>query len=277
MSVLTGGGLVEPRRGGALWFLGVAVCSGLGAAWLAVHGVAQARREVPVLIARRELAPLSRIAAADVAVAEVPEAAVPSGALRTTAAAAGRFTRLGLVPGEIVTTATLAGGTTTASSFDVRLAALVADRCPQPAVGSRCPHLVAMSLPVSADQGYPLVRGGDAVDVLAAYPVSAGSVSQVIAADVPVLARLASGQAGLPGASGGPSAGWLILAVSPGQALRLQLAMSTGKLAVLLEPPGAAPEPPSLLQRVMNVSGLAGVTPPVAPVLAGNLPAGGGG
>lgn|GEM_PF-2070210 len=296
MSVIPAGGFSDARRGGAAWFLLLAILCGLVVAWLAMRAVSAARREVPVVMARREVPPLTRIRSGDVVVADVPAAALPPGALHAVAAAQGDFTRMGLVPGEIVTGAALEGGVTTASALDVRLAGLAETAlCPRgtsaapapaapagagtvagsPRGGAGCLRLVAMSVPVSADQGFQMVHTGDTVDVVAGYGVRSGTVSQVVAADVPVLDRVAAGQGGVPGS--GSASGWLVLGVSPGQALRLQLALTTGKLAVLLEPPGAPPEPPSLDARIMDTSGLAGGGGAAAPTVAGVLPGVGGG
>ncbi len=290
-------GFSEARRGGAVWFLLVAVVCGLGAAWLAVRSVAAARREVPVVMARREVAPLTRLRPGDVMVADVPAAALPPGALRAVRAAAGHFTRMGLVPGEIVTASALNGGVTAASAFDVRLAGLAeTQRCggqasnpPSPAAsaagapsaGGGCRPLVAMSLPISADQGFEMVHTGDSVDVVAGYGVHAGTVAQIVASDVPVLEKVASGQGGVPGVApaSGATSGYLVVGVSPEQALRLQLVLTEGKPAVLLEPPGAPPQPASLSTRILDTSGLAGTggAAPGVPSTAGVLPGAGEG
>jgi hypothetical protein len=93
------------RRGGAVWWVLAAVLCALVAGSVAVRAVTAARRETPVVIARVDVPPLTRVTGGDVAVVEMPAAALPAGALRTSAAAVGHFTRMGLVPGEMLTAA----------------------------------------------------------------------------------------------------------------------------------------------------------------------------
>jgi len=256
------------RRSAAGWFLLVALGCGLAAATLAVRSVSAARREVDVVVARREVAPLTAIAGADIAVSAVPVAAVPPDALRSAVGLVGRFTRLGLAPGEVVTPEALgapAGGT---SAADVRLAALAA-ACgsaasgaapPAKAAGPACADVVAEAVPLDADQGFSIVQPGDRVDIAAAYGLSAGTVAQVVVADAPVLDKLggtAGPQPGL-GAAAGATSGWLVLGLSPADALRVQLAEASGKIAVLVRPLGAAPEDPALTAQVLDLTALAG-------------------
>ncbi len=288
----------ETRGTGALWFALVAVVCALVAAYVAVALVRSVRRTVPVVVARRLVPPLAPVAAADVALADLPAAALPPGAFRRPAAVVGAYTRMGLVPGEVVTARALSGGVQAATAFDVRLARLAdvaacprggssqGARVPPPAVpaggrasagSSGCRDLVAVSLPLTADQGYQLVRAGDLVDVAATYTLQSGTVSQVVAADVPVLYRVAgtmSGGAGFAGQSGslGASSGWLVLGVPPGQALRLQLAENTGRVDVFLRPPGAPSEPAALQREVVTTADLAGAVSATPPSLAGQLP-----
>ena len=274
MSVVSVGGFGEARRGGALWFLLAAVFCGLAAGWIAVRAVAQARHEVPAVLVRRAVAPMTRIRPADVVLTRVPAAALPGGALRAVAAATGRFSRAGLVPGEIVTTAALQGGLPAASAFDERLAAL-SGRAPCTAA---CRHVVAMTLAVSAAEGFPLVRTGDRVDVVGAYDIRSGRVVQVVARDIRVLARIAGSQGvgpspAMAGAQGvGLTSGLLVLALTPGQALRLQFLRAAGKVAVLLEAPGAAREPASLTASVVGAAALSRTVPAGPPAVAGLLP-----
>ena len=287
MSVMTAGGLAEGRRGGALWFLLVALGCGLLAAWIAVRAVSAARREVPAVMVRHEVPPLGRIGPGDLVLAQVPAAAVPAGALRTLSAAQGRFTRMGLVPGEIVTSRALDGGVAAASAFDVRLGALAqAGHCapaaagPPPATGPACPRLVAMALPLTADQGFQMVNRGDTVDVVAGYSVRQGNVAQIVVADIPVIDKIANTQGSAPAIPGtvaaglGAASGWLVVGVSPADALRLQLVQTSGKLAVLLEAPGAPAEPPGLDSRLLDTANLAGGSDasPTPPAVAGVLP-----
>ena len=288
----------ETRGTGALWFVLVAVVCALVAAYVALALVRSVRRTVPVVVARRLVPPLAPVTAADVALADLPALALPPEAFRRPAAVVGAYTRMGLVPGEVVTATALSGGVQAATAFDVRLARLAdvaacrrggsgrGARVPPPAVPvggqasvgpSGCRDLVAVSLPLSADQGYQLVRAGDVVDVAATYTLQSGTVSQVVAADVPVLYRVngsASGGVGFAGQSGalGAGSGWLVLGVPPGQALRLQLAENTGRVDVFLRPPGAPAEPAALQREVVTTADLAGAVSSTPPSLAGQLP-----
>lgn len=308
---------IGPRRGGALWWVLAAVLSALVAGYVAVRAVTAARRETPVVIARADVPPLTRVTGADVAVVQMPAAALPAGALRTTTAAVGHFTRMGLVPGEMLTAAALGGGVSRASGFDVRLARLagVADCAKAPAVpvaaaartrpsrvkhaagqaahhgaaaGHRsptadprstvaCRDLVAMALPASADQGFQLIHSGDRVDVAATYPLQRGTVAQIVAANVPVMARIGNAQGAAPTIPGsraaalGPSSGWLILGLPPATALRVHLAETAGKIAVFLQPPGAPAQPSAVTANVISPNSLAASAHPTAPAVAGQF------
>ena len=284
---------IGTRRGGALWWVLAAVLCALVAGSVAVRAVTAARRETPVVIARADVPPLTRVTGGDVAVVEMPAAALPAGALRTSAAAVGHFTRMGLVPGEMLTAAALGGGVSRASGFDVRLARLAgvatcakAPAVPAPtaahgrtqtAVGG-CRDLVAMALPASADQGFQLIRSGDRVDVAATYPLQRGTVAQIVAANVPVMARIGNAQGAAPTIPGsqaaalGPSSGWLILGLPPATALRVHLAETAGKVAVFLQPPGAPAQPSSVTANVVSPNSLATGAHPAVPSNAGTLP-----
>lgn len=277
------------RGGGALWFLAVALGCGALAGVVAVRAVGAARREVAVVVALRAVAPLQRIPASAVHLAEVPLAAVPAGARRATAAVVGQFTRLGLAPGEVVTTAALDAGAAGLPPLDARLAALPG-ACPSAEAAASgaargragaCVDRVAVTLPLDANRGFDMVQQGDSVDVAASYPLQVGTVSQVIATAVPVLERLASPVAAQ---TGGGDSGWLVLGCSPGTALRLQLAMAAGKVSVLLRPLGAAPEAPGAAGGVVDLTDLAAggagssaAVPVAPPASAGVLPAPAGG
>lgn len=290
MSAVQLGAFGNGHRSGALWFLLVAIACSLAGAYLVVRAVEGARREVPALVAQRTVSPLARIVGGDVALVRVPAAALPSGALRSVAQVRGKFTRLGLAPGEIVTSASLLGASTGSSRLDVRLgAAEGATDCSTSATGAippgtahsattalACRRMVAMTLPLSQGNGFAMVRTGDTVDVVAGYASSAHSVSQVVAADVPVLAVEGGQPAG--GLSSGAS-GDLVLAVTPEQALRLQFVESGGHVSILLEPPGAPPEPPQLTEQVVDGTALlhGGQGVASAPSVAGILPPAGEG
>ena len=290
VSTMAAGPFPEGRRASAAWLLLGALACGLAAGTVAVRSVAEARREQTVVVARRAVAPMSRVGASDVVLSRVPEAALPPGAERVLDGVVGQFTRAGLVPGEVVTDQALAGVASGASDAEVRLAALlVAQGCPPekaapaPVPGSAtassgCADWVAMTLPMGADQGFGIVRPGDRVDLVASYGLAQGTAAQVVVADVSVLDHVTNAQAA-PVAGPGPAApsfqsGWIVVAVTPAQALRLQLAEASGKVAVLLRPMGASAQDPGLEARVLTVPDLAGgisagpPAPPTAGVLA---------
>ena len=284
---------IGTRRGGALWWVLAAVGCGLVAGYVAVSGVTAARRETAVVIARADVPPLTRLTGSDVALVQVPVAALPVGALRTTTVAVEHFTRMGLVPGEMVTASALAGGVSSASGFDVRLAHLAdvaactkAAAAPAPATAHArtqdatvgCRDLVAMALPASADQGFQIIRSGDHVDVAATYPVQQGTVAQIVAANVPVMGRIGNAQGASPTIPGstaaalGASSGWLILGLTPNAALRVHLAETTGKVAVFLQAPGAPAQPSTVTANLVSPNSLAAAASQAAPANAGTLP-----
>lgn len=280
----------ESRRASAAWLLLGALACGLVAAMVAVRTVGQARREVIAVVARRAVPPMTRVGSGDVALTRVPAAALASGAERALSGVVGEFTRAGLVEGEVVTEQALTGAPSGASDTDVRLAALVGGKgctsglsTPPPVPGGpqpppTCPDLVAMTVPVGADQGFGIIRSGDRVDIAASYGLAQGPAAQVMVADVPVLDHVANSQAAPVAGPGAPSpgfsSGWLVLAVTPEQALRLQLAETSGKVAVLLRPLGARTEDPAVVAQVLTVPDLAAGSSAVsvAPQSAGVLP-----
>jgi pilus assembly protein CpaB len=102
------------RRRRALILLSLALASGgLAASRVSdTVGRVEARvgRPVPVLVARHELAPDSRLDAADLAVRQVPSRFAPRDALSSPAEAAGARTAVALPAGGYVTAGTLGGG-----------------------------------------------------------------------------------------------------------------------------------------------------------------------
>lgn len=288
----------EARASGALWFVLASVVCALVAAYAAVSMVHAVRRVVPVVVARREVSPLTLVTARDVVIEDVPAAAIPPDALRAESGVVGQVTRLGLAPGEVVTGSAVSGGIAPATAFDARLARMSGTGAcvaaglqpvePAPVARARrvsaphCPDLVGVSLPLDADQGYQLVRAGDRVDVAATYTLQSGPVSQIIVSDVPVLFK-SDGAAGPGGASWtgagpaaplGATAGWLVLGATAQQALRLKLAEDTGKVSVFLCPLGVSGTPPGLDHEVVTTEDLAGGAPAASatPAYAGQLP-----
>ncbi len=257
-------------RGGARWFLIVAAVCGLSAAFAATRVLKTATDEVPVVVADRAVAPLTRITAAAVRVERLPAAALPPGALASLRGVIGSFTSTGLVPGEVVAPDALAAANSGASTVDERLTAWRVAACGQSA---QCPAMTAMTLPLASDQGFAMVRQGDRVDIVASYTLSSGPVAQVVVQGVPVLERLVDANAQATSLSGaGAASGWLVLGVTQGQALRLELLEASGHLAVLLEPLGSAPVSSAVTGGVLSEAALAGGDG--LPVDAGSLPTG---
>lgn len=243
-----GSGVVRSEgRSGAVWFLVIGLVSALIAAWVAVRLVQAARHEISVVVAQAIVPPLTAITAADVQWTSVPAAAVPKGAIRSLSGVTGHFTRLGLVPGEVVTTTALFGTISSVSSFDYRLAQLdglpACQEGPSKAAAgvtglpTVCGNLVGMVLPLSVDQGFAEVNAGDRVDVLGVFSVQTGAVAEEILRDAPVLATSTG-----PSSAASASSGWIVLALTAEQALRLELAESEGKVDVVLRPTGSSSE-----------------------------------
>jgi Flp pilus assembly protein CpaB len=265
------------RASGALWFGLVSLLCALGAAWLAVRLVTAARALTVVWVAERYVAPLTPVAMGDVREVRLPVAGVPAGALTAPDEFAGQYARAGLVPGEVLTRQALTAGVAQGSAFDLQLASLAGsgrcDRGSPPPAGEApgggapaCAPLVAMALPLDADGGYTIVQPGDRVDLLAAFGGASGTESQVVAADVPVMAKLD----GAPEGPGAPaSSGWLVLAVNPAEAQEIQAAQSAGRVAAVLVPPGE--DQAGLAGQTLTLGGGGSALPAVA----GSLPAGG--
>ena len=274
------------RRGGGLWFVLAAMVCALAAGGVAVRLVEAARQQTVVVMARRAVAPLSQVTAGDVQRVKVPRAAVAVGTLRTVAAVAGSYTRMGLVPGEMVTRQAMVGGVAALSAFDVRLARLagvsgcarhaappsVATGNPQVRVEHTCLDLVAMALPASADSGYSVIHTGDHVDVVAPYRSSRGYAAAVVAAGILVLQRISDAQSAAPGVAGGrgSQSGWLVLGLTPKQALRVEAARAAGKVAVLLLPPGYT-QPVRVRHLTATFARTAGGSGALPSAVSGNL------
>jgi len=198
------------------------------------------------------VAPMQVVGRADVVVSEVPQAAVPAGAVRDLGEVVGQFTRLGLAPGEVVTQAAMLGTLRTASAYDERLAVLAglpscqAASTHSPELRSKttsshltlpavCRNLVAMTLALSAQQGFAMVRSGDHVDILAVFGDSGGGIAQALLRNVPVLRSVTNGQ------QGSGDSGWVVVALPTDQALQVALASVRGTVDVVLRPPGIPP------------------------------------
>lgn len=260
----------RPRLGGAGWLFLVAGLCGLVAAVAATRAVARATDEVDAVVAARPVAPLTRVPADAVRIQRVPASALPPGALRALGGVVGKFTRVGLVPGEVVSGAALSTIARTATNVDARVAAWRASVC---APGANCGHLVGLTLPLDADQGFEMARTGDRVDVVASYGLSGGPVAQVVAWGVPVLARLGN-PTGSQLSGSGSASGWLVLGVTASEALRLELLENGGHLAIALEPLGSTAATAGTVGGVLSEAGLAAGAG--LPADGGTLPTGSG-
>ena len=103
-------------------------------------------------------------------------------------------------------------------------------------------------------------------------------MAQIVAANVPVMARIGNAQGAAPTIPGsqaaalGPSSGWLILGLPPATALRVHLAETAGKVAVFLQPPGAPAQPGAVTTNVISPNSLATGANQAVPTIAGTLP-----
>ena len=234
-----------------------------------------ADRRVPVVVATRDIPPLSPVPAGSVAVRRVPEAAVPrGGAFANTQEVVGRLTAYGVVAGAVVQPAMLLGSG--GSELDAALHAAVARS------GS---DLEAVALPLDASGGFTLPAPGDRVAVLAVAtpPGASGPVARVLLPRALVLAVQAAGGGGsslVPVAGAG--SGVLVLALSPSQAEALALAQAIGRVTVALDAPGcpcpagATPAGPVTLAEVLSGAVPARPTPGRLPPGAGALVVGTG-
>ena len=187
-------------------------------------------QRVSVVVAARALDADKAIALDDLGTKELPPDAVPAGALRSTDDAVGRVPRAPQWPGQLLLAEALASG---ASAFHSGLV---------PPAGQR-----AIAIPVTPSQaiGGAIVAGAH-VDVIA-VPVTgrapAGRVTELVAANVTVLD--VRGESGGPfalptGSRGGASSvdrlGSIVVAVPPGDELRLADRVATSTFVVVFVP-----------------------------------------
>jgi Flp pilus assembly protein CpaB len=164
---------------------------------------------VPVVVAATDLPAGTLLAPQDVAIVRLPPDVVPRGVVPEAQPLVGRVVAGAVRAGEPLTDARLVGPGLTAL--------LPAD-------------LVAAPVRLADLAVAALVRTGDRVDVLAAFPDS--EQAELVAAGALVLA------APRPMAEDpDPAAGLLVLAVDPGTAARLAAAATTATLTVSLPPP----------------------------------------
>ena len=280
---------------GSRWFWLASALLAVAAAGLVALLVHRYQRTERVVVARVALAPWSLVTAGDLTYARRPVAGLLPGTLLAPSVAVGRFALTGLVPGQAVTTANLSGAGL-GSAYDAQLAALdgITRHCTSgtvatpPAVvaaGSgvpkgqvRCGRYEALVLPLGAKHGYDLLHAGSRVDLWATCPTPSGEIAQAVVSGVLVMARFAPGtSAPIVGAKGQsvvqtPTAGIVVLAVTPGQAGRIVLAGKLGQFTAVLQPLGGhlgrSPTPVTLTTL------LGGPAPQTtAPTSGGVLPA----
>jgi pilus assembly protein CpaB len=164
---------------------------------------------VPVVVAASDLPAGAVLSPADVAVVRLPPDVVPRGVAPDAQPLVGRVVAAAVRAGEPLT--------------DVRLVG--------PGLTALLPaELVAAPVRLADLAVAALVRTGDRVDVLAAFPD--GEQAELVAAGALVLA------APRPVAEDpDPAAGLLVLAVAPATAARLAAAATTATLTVSLPPP----------------------------------------
>lgn len=215
------------RRGVALLALALA-CGGLAASELQRHASsidARVGAPVPVLVARADLAPRSRIEADDVRVEEVPETFVPPDALRS--------------PDEVVGSragaALPAGSYVTASALQAR----AQPRRPGTAPLARGERLIEVS--VAGGSALPDSGGAAAdvrVDVLVTSEPRQGNGRTWVALERVELVSLRAGSTAEGGESGATvNRSLALLRVSPSQAVFLTAAQAFARETRLLARP----------------------------------------
>ena len=201
------------------------LCGGI-AGWIYYAGV----QRVSIIVAAHGLDADRPIAAADLAVRELPPDVVPPGALQSLDDAVGRVPRAPLWPGQILLAPALGAG---AAAFHSGLV---------PPAGQR-----ALAIPVTASQavGGALVAGAH-IDVIA-VPVSgrapAGRATELVATNVTVLdVRGENGGPIVPGGSTPKGTGALerigsvVVALGPGDALRVADRIATSTFVLVFIP-----------------------------------------
>lgn len=226
------------QRSSLVWFV-LSLLFALGAAMAANAFIRSVAAGVPVVVAAKALDPMEPITPDAVKVETRPKAGLPSDAIRNLSDAVGKFARTGLVPGMVLQRSMLAGDASEGiTGLDARLSDISKDT-----------PLRAFPLKLTEAQGYSLVRVGHRVDVLAAVKTGAGTVSGVVVANVPVLAKIDKAQdqgtIGVPGSGPQPNRpapeGIVVLALTPQDAARVALAAQLGGQVVLMLRPAGEP------------------------------------
>lgn len=227
------------QRSPMVWFV-ASLLFGLAAAFVAHSWIQSVNAGTPVVVAARELSPLSQITASDVRIANVPRAALPQDAVVSLKEVEGQFVRTGLVPGMIVQRSMLAGDISEGmTGLDARLTEL-----------EKRTGKILRAFPLVLDQagGFPLVRVGQTVDVIAQVKLGNTPTSGVLIADAIVLEKISEtadkaviGAPGTGGSGGESKKGVVVLAVTPTEAARLAMAVDLGRVTLAVVPLGGMP------------------------------------
>lgn len=245
-------------KGSLPWFIAALVFA-LVAAYSVQVFLASNNQTVDVVVALRQVDPMSIITADAVMIHAVPAAAIPRGAAQSLDGVVGSYARYGLLPGQIVQTAAVMaadGGIT--GEFDARITQLA----------RQADDMGLRATPLYLDEmaGYSLVNVGNRVDIFATIRTPTGAGEVLVAQDVLVMARLDSTHSGstisLPGEpSEVPRAtsGVLVLAADQETAARIHLASRIGDVSLSLLPVGGSlSEAPLFVDESMLIpSGLA--------------------
>lgn len=228
------------RRATLVWF-GVSLVLALAAAWGARLYMAQASATKTVVVATRAIAPMSVIAATDLALAPRPVGMVPPDALTEVADAVGRFTTYGFLPSDMIRGhALLSERPDTASPLTAKLTEI--------ARRAQDEGLRAVPLALDAEHGFNLAQVGDRVDLIGVGVKSGATLTTVVVAQgVELMAKLPDVQTS--GIDVGPAPeemtkGVAVVVVDPLTAERVVTAASLGRIWMVLDPAGVSEAPP---------------------------------
>ncbi len=227
---------------GSVYFIVFGLLAAAFAAWWTWSAQQAAHRTEAVLVAVRDVLPMTAVMPGDLQLAQVPLAAVPPDALRRQGAAVGRYLRYGLLRGQVLQQADLAAAPAGTGPADAQLTSAAAGNA----------QMRAVAVPLQAETGLDLPQPGDHVDLLAVLKGGSSAQARLLASDVLVLDQIAIGSS--PAASGPVGGaqpaleqGALVLALTVDQAEQVALAQSMGQVEALLDPLGiarpAAPAP----------------------------------
>lgn len=218
---------------GSVYFIVFGLLAAALAGWWTWSAQQSARRTEAVLVAARNVPPMTAIMPGDLQLAQVPLAAVPAGAFRRQGAVVGQYLRYGLLRGQVLQRAGLAAAPAESGPADAQLTAVAAGNA----------QMRAVAVPLQAETGLDLPQPGDHVDLLAVLKGGASAQARLLASDVLVLDQIAIGvspAAATPGTGPQPALeqGALVLALTVDQAEQVALAQSMGQVEALLDPLG---------------------------------------